>query len=144
MKFVSVIKKKSMLISIFNFRDRLLGQECQAADWSKHKTECGKPWYDKIKYRKCEDGNLHEGKLELITWPCEIEGTGWGSCLADESDAFVESLRKSMVVMKRNFTSTGRRDSDGHIFILLLFITLPNKIYHENCIPPGAYSPTRA
>ncbi|KAG6831555.1 hypothetical protein H0H92_009474 [Tricholoma furcatifolium] len=49
------------------------------ADWNSHKKDCGKrggnpvnsnfgtgpKWYDK--YRKCRDGNNHEGDLELIT-----------------------------------------------------------------------------
>lgn len=43
--------------------------------------------------RKCEDGSLHEGKLELITWntpanPHESYGEdmGWGGVLAEEAD----------------------------------------------------------
>jgi hypothetical protein len=58
-------------------------------------------WYDK--FRKCRsvtrpppvqspftdahslsDGNFHEGHLELITWPCPKEGTGWGNCFTEE------------------------------------------------------------
>ena len=62
------------------------GSECQLADWPAHKRTCGKAsvWYDK--HRKCRDGNLHEGKLELITWDNEKEGTGWGNCFKEESD----------------------------------------------------------
>uniref|UniRef100_A0A8H8CRD5 MYND-type domain-containing protein n=1 Tax=Psilocybe cubensis TaxID=181762 RepID=A0A8H8CRD5_PSICU len=63
------------------------GTTCQREDWPTHRRACGKTlqWYDK--FRKCRDGSLHEGKLELITWPCPEEGTGWGGCLAEESDA---------------------------------------------------------
>ncbi|KAF7306001.1 hypothetical protein HMN09_00754600 [Mycena chlorophos] len=37
-------------------------------------------------FRKCDDGHLHEGRLELITWDCPEEGLGWGACLKEESD----------------------------------------------------------
>ena len=63
---------------------------CQAADWPTHKKTCGNmgttgvKWYDK--YRKCKDGHKHEGDLELITWPCAKDETGWGNCCADESE----------------------------------------------------------
>lgn len=68
------------------------GRSCQTIDWRSHKATCRKTedktsvpvWYDK--HRKCQDGSLHEGKLELITWACETEETGWGHCSADESD----------------------------------------------------------
>ncbi|KAH8105312.1 hypothetical protein BXZ70DRAFT_920313 [Cristinia sonorae] len=64
-------------------RDRLYcGTNCQTLDWSDHKRVCR--WYNR--YRLCEDGNLHEGKLELITWPFPAEDLGWGACFTEESD----------------------------------------------------------
>jgi hypothetical protein len=76
--------------------DVLSGKACQAADWKTHKRVCGvkaqKTWYDK--HRKCRDGSIHEGKLELITWPCEQEETGWGHCITEESD----DLRRKLEV----------------------------------------------
>ncbi|KAF8163748.1 hypothetical protein B0H34DRAFT_336394 [Crassisporium funariophilum] len=68
---------------------QLPGKECQASDWKLHRRVCGvKPvgptWYDK--HRKCQDRSLHEGRLDLITWANEKEGTGWGNVSADESD----------------------------------------------------------
>jgi hypothetical protein len=43
-------------------------------------------WYDK--YRRCQDGNNHDGKLELITWEGKSEGDdiGWGNVFKDEAD----------------------------------------------------------
>jgi hypothetical protein len=51
-------------------------------------------WYDR--HRKCEDGNSHEGKLELITWTSTADGgrMGWGNCLATESDELKEKFEK--------------------------------------------------
>ncbi|KDR72151.1 hypothetical protein GALMADRAFT_126628 [Galerina marginata CBS 339.88] len=62
------------------------GRECQNSDWRAHKAICGKTvqWYDE--FRKCQDGSIHEGRLELITWPNKKDGTGWGGCFAEESD----------------------------------------------------------
>jgi hypothetical protein len=65
------------------------GIECQRTDWPTHKQTCGTthsvPWYDK--YRKCSDGSLHEGKLELITWNSISydEEMGWGNVILEES-----------------------------------------------------------
>jgi hypothetical protein len=48
------------------------------------------PWYDTDSIRRCTDGNLHEGRLELITWstpPNESNGweaLGWGHVILDE------------------------------------------------------------
>ncbi|KAF8172471.1 hypothetical protein BJ912DRAFT_993653 [Pholiota molesta] len=55
------------------------GRECQLADWRKHRRFCGIPrkWYDK--YRRCRDDNVHEGDLELITWPADFEGHATGT-----------------------------------------------------------------
>ncbi|KAI0314127.1 hypothetical protein OF83DRAFT_1138190 [Amylostereum chailletii] len=65
------------------------GKSCQTAHWPTHKQECKRlrskgAWYDR--HRKCKDGSLHEGALELITWDCPKEGTGWGRCFLDEAD----------------------------------------------------------
>ena len=51
---------------------------------------CG-AWYDKSKYRHCEDGADHEGRLELITWDTpgldeSGEEVGWGACSKPDSD----------------------------------------------------------
>lgn len=62
-------------------------RECQAQDWPSHKKTCGrgKAWYDLDSIRRCEDGALHEGKLELVTWDTPSEGLGWGACPKSES-----------------------------------------------------------
>ncbi|KAJ8519673.1 hypothetical protein ONZ45_g3427 [Pleurotus djamor] len=64
------------------------GEACQRSDWKTHKQSCSgrpaKPWYDD--FRRCDDGSFHEGKLELITWDCPEEETGWGHILKEESD----------------------------------------------------------
>ena len=81
-------------------RDRAYcSRACQRADWSSHKRDC-KPhaqtprnedaaslvpqWYDR--YRKCKDGNRHEGRLELITWEGSSGGEkmGWGNCIIED------------------------------------------------------------
>jgi len=68
------------------------GKTCQQSDWQAHKTGCVKRaiWFDK--HRKCRDGTVHAGKLELITWSGEREGytLGWGASFEEES----EGLRK--------------------------------------------------
>jgi hypothetical protein len=33
-----------------------------------NKISSPKKWYDTLSIRRCEDGTLHEGRLELITW----------------------------------------------------------------------------
>ncbi|KAF9475463.1 hypothetical protein BDN70DRAFT_883662 [Pholiota conissans] len=89
-------------------RDRFYcGRDCQLSDWPTHKRTCGAitprssdsprapRWYDK--HRKCRDGNLHEGDLELITWPCEREGTGWGHCIVEESEEMKEKFEKEFM-----------------------------------------------
>ncbi|KAK1231059.1 hypothetical protein PQX77_005835 [Marasmius sp. AFHP31] len=66
------------------------GSACQLQDWPSHKPNCTKTkyWYDG--YRACQDGSVHEGELELITWDChEPEfktDLGWGGCVREESD----------------------------------------------------------
>ena len=76
------------VLLLFSYR---LGPDCQRADWSSHKTQCKATphWYDK--YRRCGEKELgqkekHEGELELITWACPEEETGWGSCFTEESN----------------------------------------------------------
>ncbi|KAK0484892.1 hypothetical protein IW261DRAFT_865427 [Armillaria novae-zelandiae] len=61
-------------------------RECQLADWPTHKSECkkGAKWYDR--YRLSQDGSKHFGKLELITWKCPEEGTGWGHVVVEEEE----------------------------------------------------------
>ncbi|KAK8876754.1 hypothetical protein PGQ11_001700 [Apiospora arundinis] len=43
-------------------------------------------WFDK--HRQCEDGSVHYGKLELITWGGEEAGweLGWGRTQVSEAD----------------------------------------------------------
>ncbi|KDQ17573.1 hypothetical protein BOTBODRAFT_29748 [Botryobasidium botryosum FD-172 SS1] len=60
------------------------GADCQHADWPTHKNACKPAWHDK--HRKCDDGNRHEGRLELITWTLPGSDLGWGNCFAEESD----------------------------------------------------------
>ena len=47
-------------------------------------------WYVKLSIRRCEDGSLHEGRLELITGrhrriPATNtpEALGWGACVEE-------------------------------------------------------------
>ncbi|TRM58207.1 hypothetical protein BD626DRAFT_410891 [Schizophyllum amplum] len=68
-------------------------QRCQTADWPIHRAACPPYiWYNSDKYRKCQDGNLHEGDLELITWDAERPDKdtgdllGWGACVKEESE----------------------------------------------------------
>jgi len=78
------------------------GKACQVSDWKVHKTKCVKHenWFDK--HRKCRDGTVHEGKLELITWSGEREGytLGWGASFEEESEdlrnMFEEKFRGDM------------------------------------------------
>ncbi|KAJ7497606.1 hypothetical protein FB451DRAFT_1018170 [Mycena latifolia] len=62
------------------------GTTCQAADWKSHKKACAATpkWYDK--HRMCRDGYKHEGRLELVIWDCELQGTGWGACAVEDSE----------------------------------------------------------
>ncbi|KAF8967232.1 hypothetical protein BDZ97DRAFT_1656541, partial [Flammula alnicola] len=80
------------------------GRDCQAADWKTHKLSCGRQVYDK--HRKCRDGNLHEGNLELITWPSAKEETGWGHCFTDESDSLREKFENEFGGTRKNYTTT--------------------------------------
>ncbi|KAI4217801.1 MAG: hypothetical protein LQ349_009017 [Xanthoria aureola] len=71
--------------------------DCQRSDWTSHKQHCHPStppsgiWYDK--YRKCKDGNEHEGELELITWSTPAnehedwsEDMGWGNIIVAEAE----------------------------------------------------------
>ncbi len=62
------------------------GINCQRADWPTHKRECnkGEKWYDC--HRLCQDGSEHFGDLELITWKCPTDGTGWGNVFVEEEE----------------------------------------------------------
>ncbi|KAI0036881.1 hypothetical protein K488DRAFT_26962, partial [Vararia minispora EC-137] len=65
------------------------GSACQKKDWKAHKKVCDDlitsppPWYYKHSWNR--DCGRHEGELELITWDCRAEGTGWGHCCREES-----------------------------------------------------------
>lgn len=60
------------------------------------KTPCAKKWYDTPSIRRCEDGTLHEGRLELITWSYTPdkdadlwdEPTGFASVILKEEGEF--------------------------------------------------------
>lgn len=52
------------------------------------------PWYNKRKYRRCQDGSDHEGRLELVTWSTPAEGLGFAAC--DESES--EELKQKFEV----------------------------------------------
>ncbi|KAK0469286.1 uncharacterized protein EV420DRAFT_1232522, partial [Desarmillaria tabescens] len=63
--------------------------DCQRTDWPTHKRECNKnkagaKWYDC--HRLCQDGSEHFGDLELITWKCPADGTGWGNVFVEEEE----------------------------------------------------------
>jgi hypothetical protein len=55
-----------------------------------------KKWYDAPSIRRCEDGTLHEGKAELITWSYTPgsdadfgdEATGFGAVILEEAEEF--------------------------------------------------------
>ncbi|KII86930.1 hypothetical protein PLICRDRAFT_113878, partial [Plicaturopsis crispa FD-325 SS-3] len=81
----------------------------QVADWKAHKPACKKPgvWYDK--YRKCNDGSSHFGKLELITWDCVDEDgeLGWGACYKNESDDLKKSFETEYGGDEQKWFETG-------------------------------------
>lgn len=57
-------------------------------------------WYNKSKYRLCEDGFNHEGRLELVTWDTPAdqynsEALGWGACAGAEDS---EGLKRKFEV----------------------------------------------
>ncbi|KAF5389743.1 hypothetical protein D9757_005996 [Collybiopsis confluens] len=76
--------------------------DCQKKDWARHKPECTKTslWYDG--YRACRDGNVHAGKLELITWNWhgreefmdEEYDLGWGAVFLEEADDLKERFEE--------------------------------------------------
>jgi hypothetical protein len=91
-------------------------RECQKADWENgHKGKCkkvppevvaararspdGHDWCQD--WRKCEDGSLHFGDLELITWDGEDSDgemeLGWGGTRRDEADDFKRTFEDEMV-----------------------------------------------
>lgn len=82
-----------------------IGVSCQRADWPFHKASCNakseSKWYDV--HRKCGDGSVHFGELELITWegiaPYTGEQFGWGAVLVEE-----------VPELKRTFEAFGRDD----------------------------------
>lgn len=55
-----------------------------------------KQWYDTPSIRRCEDGTLHEGQLQLITWSYKPDGeeglggeaTGFGAVIMEEEAEF--------------------------------------------------------
>jgi hypothetical protein len=61
-----------------------------------NKTPDTKKWYDTPSIRRCEDGTLHEGQLELITWSYTPDGdadswdepTGFASVILKEEGEF--------------------------------------------------------
>ncbi|KDR77626.1 hypothetical protein GALMADRAFT_66014 [Galerina marginata CBS 339.88] len=72
------------------------GKTCQQSDWKAHKPNCvtREIWYDK--YRKCKDGTVHYGKLQLITWGGERDGhtLGWGASFENDSEALQKILEE--------------------------------------------------
>ncbi|KAG7085811.1 hypothetical protein E1B28_003349 [Marasmius oreades] len=72
--------------------------DCQKKDWPSHKANCATTsvWYDG--YRACQDGSLHEGELELITWECYEPDfglhLGWGGCFREESEDLKRKFEK--------------------------------------------------
>ena len=61
--------------------------------------------------RKCDDGSLHEGKLELITWT--TQDMGWGGCFAEESD----DLKVKFEVSPLHVNESQVESTDRHIRI---------------------------
>ncbi|CAL8585017.1 hypothetical protein XPA_010597 [Xanthoria parietina] len=79
----------------------------QRSDWTSHKPHChpstppSQIWYDK--YRKCKDGNKHEGRLELITWSTPAnehedwsEDMGWGNVIVAEAEDLKRKFEREM------------------------------------------------
>ncbi|KZW03512.1 hypothetical protein EXIGLDRAFT_664113 [Exidia glandulosa HHB12029] len=72
---------------------------CQKKHWPEHKRLC-RPvegnWSDK--YRGCQDGSTHQGKLELITWTSEPdsdgERTGFGAVYLNEAEDVKTMFKK--------------------------------------------------
>ncbi|KZV82941.1 hypothetical protein EXIGLDRAFT_843339 [Exidia glandulosa HHB12029] len=67
---------------------------CQKKHWSTHKVFClPAPGHWSEKYRECQDGSMHQGRLELITWEGvvtdydgEVTRTGWASAELEDVD----------------------------------------------------------
>ena len=81
--------------------------DCQRSDWTSHTPHChpstppSQIWYDK--YRKCKDGNKHEGRLELITWSTPAnehedwsEDMGWGNVIVAEAEDLKRKFETEM------------------------------------------------
>ncbi|KAL0488771.1 zmynd10 [Acrasis kona] len=76
--------------------------DCQKTKWQEHKKVCVVPekilnntWWKK--HAKCDDGSLHEGRLELISWKSisELgEEIGWGNVIIKEADDLREKFEK--------------------------------------------------
>jgi hypothetical protein len=65
-----------------------------------NRTPSPKKWYDSPSIRRCKDGTLHEGKLELITWPYTPgpEGNKW-----DEPTGFAAIILSEDAEFKEHF-----------------------------------------
>ena len=88
-------------------------RSCQKKDWKKngHRIECygpafsapqvlaEGPWVEKAR-RNTQDGSVHRGKLQLITWECvdDDDGVklGWGGVYADEAEELKERFEKEL------------------------------------------------
>ncbi|KAL0568583.1 hypothetical protein V5O48_013401 [Marasmius crinis-equi] len=81
-------------------RSRNMDKACQLKDWPSHKPYCVKStvWYDW--YRACEDGGLHEGKLELMTWDYSLPEfemeLGFGGATRDQADHLKEIFESDL------------------------------------------------
>ncbi|KAF7306000.1 hypothetical protein HMN09_00754500 [Mycena chlorophos] len=71
------------------------GVDCQGKAWKSHKAKCAATpkWYDDDKYRICQDGVKHEGRLELITWDTPERGLGWGGARKEDAEALRKEFK---------------------------------------------------
>jgi hypothetical protein len=65
-----------------------------------HNTSGPKKWYDMLSIRQCEDGTLHEGDCELITWTFtpDADANEW-----DEPTGFACVILKEAEEFKQHF-----------------------------------------